>query len=64
MDIRSPFAPRLTKKWSTECPQALPAEEGDIHSLDFGVVMDGYYGDAAVTAPVGKVSEEAAGCAR
>ncbi len=34
-------------------------EEGDIVSLDFGVLKDGYYGDAAVTVPVGKVSEEA-----
>ncbi|MEJ5348408.1 MAG: type I methionyl aminopeptidase [Desulfosoma sp.] len=33
--------------------------EGDIVSLDFGVVVDGYYGDAAVTLPVGKISEEA-----
>jgi methionyl aminopeptidase len=32
---------------------------GDIVSLDFGVVIDGYYGDAAVTVPVGKISEEA-----
>ncbi len=29
--------------------------EGDIVSLDFGVCLDGYYGDAAVTLPVGKV---------
>jgi methionyl aminopeptidase len=35
-------------------------KEGDIISLDFGVVLNGYYGDAAVTAPVGKISEEAA----
>lgn len=34
-------------------------EEGDIVSLDFGVLKDGYYGDAAVTVPVGEVSEEA-----
>ncbi len=33
--------------------------EGDIVSVDFGVVVDGYYGDAAVTLPVGKISEEA-----
>jgi methionyl aminopeptidase len=33
--------------------------DGDIVSLDFGVVIDGYFGDAAITAPVGKVSEEA-----
>jgi methionyl aminopeptidase len=33
--------------------------EGDIISLDFGVVIDGYYGDAAVTEPVGKVTDKA-----
>jgi methionyl aminopeptidase len=35
-------------------------EEGDIVSLDLGVLLDGYYGDSAITVPVGKVSEEAA----
>jgi methionyl aminopeptidase len=34
-------------------------KDGDIISLDFGVVFDGYYGDAALTVPVGKISEEA-----
>ena len=34
-------------------------QEGDIVSLDLGVLMDGYYGDAAITVPVGKVSKEA-----
>ncbi len=33
---------------------------GDIISLDFGVVLDGYYGDAALTVPVGEISEDAA----
>jgi methionyl aminopeptidase len=33
--------------------------EGDVISLDFGVIYDGYYGDAAVTYPVGEVSHEA-----
>ena len=33
---------------------------GDIVSLDFGVIYGGYYGDAAVTLPVGPVSESAA----
>jgi methionyl aminopeptidase len=32
---------------------------GDIIGLDFGVVLDGFYGDAAITLPVGAVSEEA-----
>lgn len=32
--------------------------EGDIVSLDFGVEYDGYYADAAVTLPVGKIPPE------
>lgn len=34
--------------------------EGDIVSLDFGVVYGGYYADAAITVPVSKVSAQAA----
>jgi methionyl aminopeptidase len=34
-------------------------KEGDIVSLDFGAIYDGFQGDAAVTVPVGKVSPEA-----
>ncbi|ROL58509.1 type I methionyl aminopeptidase [Bacteroidetes/Chlorobi group bacterium Naka2016] len=33
-------------------------KEGEIVSLDCGVKKDGYYGDSAVTYPVGKISEE------
>lgn len=33
--------------------------EGDIVSIDLGVVLDGFYGDSAVTVPVGAVSESA-----
>jgi methionyl aminopeptidase len=33
-------------------------KEGDILSIDFGVELDGYYGDAAVTLAVGKISPE------
>ncbi|KWT83415.1 type I methionyl aminopeptidase [Candidatus Magnetominusculus xianensis] len=33
-------------------------KDGDIVSLDVGVVFDGYIGDAAWTYPVGKVSKE------
>lgn len=32
---------------------------GDLVSVDCGVLLDGYYGDAAVTFPVGEVSAEA-----
>lgn len=40
-------------------PSSRKLKEGDILGLDFGVVYDGYYGDAAVTYPVGKVAPEA-----
>jgi methionyl aminopeptidase len=32
--------------------------EGDVISLDLGVIVDGYHGDTAVTVPVGRVSQE------
>ena len=32
--------------------------EGDIISLDMGVKIDGFYGDSAVTVPVGTVTDE------
>lgn len=32
---------------------------GEIVGIDFGVVYDGYYGDGAITVPVGEVSAEA-----
>ncbi len=34
-------------------------KEGDIVGLDFGVVLDGWYGDSAVTLAIGKVNSEA-----
>lgn len=33
-------------------------KEGDIVSLDFGVLYKGYFGDAAVTVPIGNITEE------
>jgi methionyl aminopeptidase len=35
-------------------------QEGDVVSIDVGASLDGYYGDSAMTLPVGPVSEEAA----
>lgn len=35
-------------------------KSGDIVSIDLGVMLDGFYGDAAVTLPVGNVTPEAA----
>ena len=33
-------------------------KKGDIVSIDTGVKLDGYYGDSAVTVPVGEVNEQ------
>jgi methionyl aminopeptidase len=57
-----PFA--LCTSVNEEVVHGMPSKrrrlkDGDIISLDFGVVYDGYYGDAARTVPVGEVSEEA-----
>jgi len=34
-------------------------QPGDIVSLDLGVIVDGYYGDSALTVPVGEIDEPA-----
>lgn len=34
-------------------------KEGDIVSVDVGVIFDGFYGDGAYTYPVGEISEQA-----
>lgn len=44
---------------NNEIIHGIPSEkrvlkEGDIVSIDCGVVLDGYYGDAAITVPVGR----------
>jgi methionyl aminopeptidase len=38
-------------------PNRTPLKAGDIISLDMGVKLGGYYGDSAVTVPVGQVGE-------
>ncbi len=40
-------------------PSSRRLRNGDIISLDFGVLYEGYYGDAAVTYPVGEVTPKA-----
>jgi hypothetical protein len=34
-------------------------KKGDIVSIDTGVKLDGYFGDSAITVPIGEVSEQA-----
>jgi len=56
-----PFA--LCASVNAEVVHGMPSnrilKSGDIISLDFGVYYKGYYGDAAVTIPIGDISEEA-----
>ncbi len=40
-------------------PSSRSLREGDILSLDFGVLYEGYYGDAAATFPVGEINPQA-----
>jgi len=41
-------------------PSGRILQEGDIVSLDFGVLYEGFFSDSALTVPVGRVSPEAA----
>ncbi len=47
---------------NSEVVHGIPGErilrEGDIVGLDFGVLFEGYYGDAAVTVPIGEITPE------
>ncbi len=40
-------------------PSARPLVEGDILSLDMGVKLNGFFGDSAVTVPVGRIGDDA-----
>jgi methionyl aminopeptidase len=60
-----PFPASLCTSINEEVVHGIPSaerklKEGDILSVDFGVLLDGFYGDAAVTIPIGVVSSTAA----
>ena len=40
-------------------PSRRKLNDGDILSIDLGVYYDGYYGDSAITVPIGEVDEQA-----
>ena len=40
-------------------PTKVPLKAGDILSLDFGILYDDFFGDSAITIPVGDVSHQA-----
>lgn len=61
--IRRPFPGAVCASVNDEIVHGIPSkdrllEDGDIISIDFGAVIDGYYGDAACTYEVGEVSKE------
>lgn len=57
------FPASLCTSVNEECVHGIPGDralrEGDIVSLDCGVLFEGLYTDACVTVPVGEVSKEA-----
>ncbi len=60
-----PFPGSLCTSINEEVVHGIPSakrklKEGDILSVDFGTLLDGMYGDAAITIPVGHVSQTAA----
>jgi len=59
---RRPFPGAICASINSEVVHGIPSEapslkDGDILSIDFGVKLNGYCGDAAVTTPIGAVSE-------
>jgi methionyl aminopeptidase len=58
------FPANLCVSVNEEIVHGIPGErvlaEGDIVSLDLGAIVDGFQGDAAVTAGIGEISREAA----
>ena len=57
------FPANLCVSVNDEIVHGIPGEkilrEGDIVSLDFGVIYEGFQGDAAITVPVGEISPAA-----
>lgn len=59
---RKPFPGAICASLNEEVVHGIPSEttvlkEGDILSVDFGVRLNGYCGDSAVTVPIGRVPE-------
>ena len=59
----APFPGAICASINEQVVHGIPSEntrlrDGDILSVDFGVRLNGYCGDAAVTIPIGEVSED------
>ncbi len=61
---RNSFPATICASVNDEIVHGIPGHRrlvsGDVVSVDCGAILDGWHGDAAVTLPVGKVSDEAA----
>ncbi len=60
---RQPFPGAICASVNNEVVHGIPSQQmvlqdGDIISVDFGVRLDGYCGDSALTIPVGQISAE------
>jgi len=60
---RIPFPGAICSSINEQVVHGIPSEdtklrEGDILSIDFGARLQGYCGDAAVTIPIGNISED------
>ncbi|HUW20121.1 MAG TPA: type I methionyl aminopeptidase [Sedimentisphaerales bacterium] len=60
---RTPFPACICASVNEEVVHGIPSndvrlKDGDILSIDFGVMLDGYCGDAAVTIGIGRISAE------
>ncbi|MHB8482573.1 MAG: type I methionyl aminopeptidase [Nitrospiria bacterium] len=58
------FPATLCASVNSEVVHGIPSKrsvlnEGDIIGLDLGAIVDGFYGDAAISVPVGAISNEA-----
>ena len=60
---RIPFPGAICASINEQVVHGIPSDsdrlkEGDILSIDFGVQLDGYCADAAVTVPIGEISQD------
>ncbi len=60
---RMPFPGAICASINEQVVHGIPSDkvvlrEGDILSIDFGARQNGYCGDAAVTVPIGRISDE------
>jgi methionyl aminopeptidase len=60
---RTPFPGAICASVNEQVVHGIPSDrvvlrEGDLLSIDYGVRLNGYCGDAAMTVPIGRISEE------